>query len=168
MISALRLMPTSCFMLRVRALPLAGSLLCFAFITTRAAQSPPAAAAGSSPAAAKAAPAQPELPKSIFRVPASPKEGRDPFYPLSALRTAPVVTTNNVVVAPPAELELKGISGPPDHRLAIINNRTFEVGEEGTVLSNVGRVRIVCKEINADSVRVLLNGEPRTLTLRSR
>ncbi len=155
-------------MLHVRVLPLAGLLLCFAFVTTRAAQSPPAAAAGSPPAAAKAAPAQPEPPKSVFRIPPSPREGRDPFYPLSALRTAPVVTTNNVVVAPPAELELKGISGPPDHRLAIINNRTFEVGEEGTVLSNIGRVRILCKEIGADSVRVLLNGQERTLTLRPR
>ena len=27
-------------------------------------------------------------------------------------------------------LVLKGISGPPDHRLAIINNHTFGVGDE--------------------------------------
>jgi hypothetical protein len=74
------------------------------------------------------------------------------------------------VAAPPAiaELELKGISGTADHRLAIINNRTFELGEEGTVLSNVGRVRLKCLEITTNSVRVNINGQDRILTFSVR
>jgi hypothetical protein len=128
-----------------------------------------APAAGKAPASTNAAPAQPQIPTSVFINPTTPQEGRDPFFPLST-RQKPVVfqiTTNAPAVAI-AELELKGISGAGAHRLAIINNRTFESGEEGTVLSNVGRVRLTCKEINADSVRVLLNGVERTLTLRPR
>ena len=129
---------------------------------------PLAGVAGQTPASAKAASANPEPPKSVFRIPASPEEGRDPFFPQSALRKPEVI--RSPVAAPPAiaELELKGISGPADHRLAIINNRTFEPGEEGTVLSNVGRVRLTCKEIGTNSVRVNINGQDRILTLRVR
>lgn len=126
-------------------------------------------AAAQPPAAAKAASASPEPPKSVFRIPASPQEGRDPFFPQSALRK-PEVIRSPVVAAPPAiaELELKGISGAVDHRLAIINNRTFELGEEGTVLCNIGRVRLTCTEISTNSVRVNINGQDRILTLAVR
>jgi len=64
-------------------------------------------------------------------------------------------------------LDLKGISGAVNRRLAIINNRTFAVGEEEELAVNSGRVRVVCKEITDDSVRVLVNGQERTLRLRS-
>lgn len=121
-----------------------------------------------SPAAAAQPPAaspSPEPTKSVFRIPTSPQEGRDPFFPQSALRKPEVI--RSPVAAPPAiaELELKGISGPADHRLAIINNRTFELGEEGTVLCNIGRIRLACKEIGTNSVRVHINGQDRVLTL---
>jgi hypothetical protein len=129
-----------------------------------------AAAPAHAPAATKAAPAEPEIPVSVFVNPSTPQEGRDPFFPQSTRRKPQVFiqVTNSAPAVAIAELELKGISGSVDHRLAIINNRTFEVGEEGTVLSNVGRVRLQLKEINDDSVRVLLNGVERTLTLRPR
>lgn len=158
-------MQTSCLPFRARTLSLAAFLLCVTFVAARAAQTPPATS-GKAPATTKVAPVEPEPPKSVFRVPASSQEGRDPFFPLSSLRTSQVSPSKPPAAAAPAELELKGISGSADHRLAIINNRTFEPGEEGTVLSNVGRVRITCKEIGADSVRVILNGQERTLTLR--
>jgi hypothetical protein len=64
------------------------------------------------------------------------------------------------------DLQLKGISGAASHRLAIINNRTFATGEEGEVSSNMGVVRITCQEIKDDFVRVLVNGQERTLHLR--
>ena len=79
-----------------------------------------------------------------------------------------VVRTNlqptTAVVA--VELKLNGISGTANHRLAIINNRTFEVGEEGEVVSSVGHVHIICKDIKTDSVRVLISGEERIVRLR--
>jgi hypothetical protein len=114
-----------------------------------------------------AAPAQPEIPTSVFINPGSPQAGKDPFFPQST-RQQPVINllTNIAPAVAIAELELKGISGAAGHRLAIINNRTFEAGEEGTVLTNVGRVRLTCREVGENSVRVLLNGVERTLTLR--
>lgn len=66
----------------------------------------------------------------------------------------------------PNHLGLMGISGALNHRLAIINNQTFGVGEEGEVTANSARVRIVCKEIKDDSVVVLVKGQKRTLHLR--
>ena len=144
---------------------LAAATLGFA-LTARAAQSPPASH-GKTQAVTNAPPAEPEPATSVFINAATPQEGRDPFFPQSTRHKPQVFqpTTSGPSVAI-AELELKGISGGADHRLAIINNRTFESGEEGTVNSNVGRVRLTCKEINADSVRVILNGTERTLTLR--
>jgi len=159
-------MQTPSLPLRLQALPLAAVLLCLASVAATAAQAPPGPS-GQTPPATNAAPAEPELPKSLFRIPASPQEGRDPFFPQSALRKPVVIAAANAPVAI-AELELKGISGSAGRRLAIINNRTFEPGEEGTVLTNVGRVRILCKEIAADSVRVIVNGQERILTLRPR
>ncbi len=63
----------------------------------------------------------------------------------------PMVPTNAPVVVT-ADLRLNGISGSAEHRLAIVNNRTFEAGEEGEVLSGSERVRIRCVEIKADAV----------------
>ena len=159
----MRHMPTPCSPLRAWSLPLAAAALCLVFAAP-AAQTRPAPS-GQAPAATKAAPAEPELPKSVFRVPASPKEGRDPFFPQSTQHKPQVISQTKAPMAI-VELELKGISGSAGRPLAIINNRTFEPGEEGTVLSNAGRVQITCKEIKDDSVRVILNGQERTLTLR--
>jgi hypothetical protein len=163
-------MLTRCPSLRAWTLPLAAALLGLTF-TTRAAQAPPDAAAKAK-AATNAAPAELELPKSVFIIPTNSAEGKDPFFPLSTRLTPPppVVTPTTTNIAPAVvqlvQLDLKGISGALNHRLAIINNQTFEVGEEGEVAVNPGRVRVVCKEIKDDSVVVLVNGQERTLHLR--
>jgi predicted amino acid racemase len=65
------------------------------------------------------------------------------------------------------ELELKGISGSIDRRLAIINFRTFSVDEEGEVPTDSGRARIRVIDIKSDSVVVIVNGQQRVLRLRS-
>jgi hypothetical protein len=109
-----------------------------------------------------------EVPKSIFVVPATAQDGKDPFFPQSTrLRPAPpVIGTTPTPVVP--ELELKGISGTPNRRLAIINNRTFERGEEGDVLCNGNRVRVRCMEIESGCVRVTINGQAKVLRLHTR
>ena len=155
---------------RAWTLPLTVALLGLAF-AAGAAQSP-AASAGRAKAPTKAAASDPEPPKSVFNNPANPQQGKDPFFPQSTRRLpAPpqVVShgaTNQPVVV--ADLELKGISGAANRRLAIINNRTFETGEEGEIASSSGQVRITCQEIKDDSVRVLVNGQERILRLRPR
>jgi len=159
-------MQTLCFPCRVWTLPLAASCLCLA---VSAAQAPvPAAAkqAGHSPAPTNAAPVELKPPKSVFVMPMTPQEGRDPFFPNSMRRAQSSLASAAKSSAVIVELHLKGISGSSDRRLAIINNRTFEAGEEGTVITDMGRVGIACKEIAADSVRVVVNGQERTLTLR--
>jgi hypothetical protein len=136
-------------------------------LAARAAQTP-AAPAGTGKAAPNASSAEPELPKSIFVIPPTPEEGKDPFFPLSTRlrRLPPVVTTATTnLTTTVVHLKLKGFSGPAAHRLAIINNRTFEVGEEGEVVVDSGRVRILCKEIKDDTVRVLVNGQEQTLRM---
>ena len=165
----MRLMPTLCSLLRRGMLLLTAVWLGLVFAAC-AAQSPaaPPQPAGKAPASANAAPAELEIPKSVFTNPSTPQQGRDPFFPQSARMPKPVMvaTTNTLLIV--AELELKGISGSAEHRLAIINNRTFEPGEEGEVLSSQGRVRIICREIKADSVVVQVGSELRVLRLRPR
>src|ERR1019366_9551834 len=134
-----------------------------------AAQTQTKAPSGLAPAATNALPLMPQIPQSLFIIPTTPPEGKDPFFPGSTRIFNDVVVTTKL--QPPVvvwELKLNGMSGPADHRLSIINNHTFETGEEGEVVSNVGRSRIICKDIKADSVRVLISGEERILRLRSR
>ena len=56
-------------------------------------------------------------------------------------------------------LVLKGISGPPDHRLAIINNHTLGVGDEQDLVTAQGRIHIRCVEIKSNSVVIESGGE---------
>jgi hypothetical protein len=152
-----------------KTLPLAAALFCLAFTSSAAPTqtNTPAKSSAPPPAATNAAPAQPEIPQSVFIIPTTPQEGKDPFYPRSMrLFTSVTVTATNQPTVIAVELQLKALSGPPDHRLAIINNHTFDAGEEGEVATNAGRVRIICLEIKDDSVVVLVGGERRILRLR--
>jgi hypothetical protein len=140
--------------------------LAFASLATQTRTNAPAVV---SLAATNAAPAQAEIPKSVFLIPATPQEGKDPFFPRSMRLFASVVVMSNVqpLVTPPAvELRLNGFSGTASRRLAIINNQTFETNEEGEVPTNPGRARIRCLEIKADSVLVQVGGEQRVLRMR--
>lgn len=152
-----------------KPLALAAALLAAAFASL-AAQTHTNAPASAAPSPTNAVAALPEIPQSVFIMPTSPQEGKDPFYPRSTRLYNNIVVNTNLQTASPAvvvELHLNGISGTAEHRLAIINNRTFGIGEEGEVTANSGRVRITCKDIKPDSVRVLINGEERLLRLRT-
>jgi hypothetical protein len=108
---------------------------------------------------------------SVFVMPKDKQQGVDPFFPRSSypyVGRAPIipVETNKpepVVVA--VDLRLKAISGLPEHRLALINNHTFEAGEEGEVVTDKGRMRIRCLEIHQDSAVVQVGSERRELRL---
>lgn len=127
---------------------------------------PPTRATPAKPAT-NAAPAQLDIPKSVFVVPTSLKEGRDPFFPNSTREYGS--TDGKAVKAPTsaeAMLDLKGFSGVGGHRLAIINNHTFGAGEEGEVNTPAGRIRIRCVQIKDDSVVVEIGGETREIQFR--
>jgi len=117
----------------------------------------------------KVAPWELPAPQAIFTLPHKPDEGKDPFYPKSQRpysTTGPVVVTNAQPVAVQVDLKLKVLSGPPDHRLATINNHAFEAGEEAEVISGDRRIRIRCVEIKADSVVVQVGNERKELKMK--
>jgi hypothetical protein len=129
-----------------------------------------AAGPAAKPAPAAAAPAT-ELKsiQSVFVLPHNPQEGRDPFYPKSMrpyTSGTPITVSNAVPVIVSAELKLKALSGEKDRRLALVNNHTFEAGEEAEVVTSSGRMRIRCIEIRPDSVVVQIGPERRELRLK--
>src|ERR1035438_7851090 len=103
-------------------------------------------------AAPVAKPAAPEVvSRSAFVVPTNPKDGRDPFFPHST-RLYEIVSAARPQAGDVSSLVLKGISGPPNHRLVIINNHTFAVGDEETLVTPQGPLHIRCVEIKDSSV----------------
>jgi hypothetical protein len=118
-------------------------------------------------AAPVAKPVEPVVvPRSVFVIPTNPKEGRDPFFPNSTRLYEAVASKNPV--GDLTSLVLRGISGPPDHRLAIINNHTFGVGDEGDVITSHNRIHIRCVEIKDKSVVVESGGQRHELNYVSR
>jgi hypothetical protein len=115
-------------------------------------------------AAPVAQPVTPEVvSRSVFVLPKNRNEGRDPFFPTST-RLYESVASKNPPVGDLSSLVLKGISGPPDHRLAIINNHTFGVGDEGDVVTPHSRIHLRCIEIKAKSVVVESGGQRHELS----
>ena len=110
-------------------------------------------------AAPVAQPAVPEVvSRSVFVIPANPKEGRDPFFPNST-RSYETVSAARPHAGDVSSLVLKGISGPPNHRLVIINNHTFGVGDEENLVTPQGPIHIRCLEIKASSVVIESSGQ---------
>lgn len=111
----------------------------------------------------KAAPAKPVPARSVFVMPTNMHEGRDPFYPESARPYEDAVTTKRSVDV--NAFIVKGISTVRGHSMAIINNHTFAVGDEGDVLTVSGRVHLRCIEIRANVVVIEANGSKHELNI---
>lgn len=104
-----------------------------------------------------------EINRSVFVMPNSPAEGRDPFYPDSN-RPYEAAMAGSKVKDEISLLQFKGVSGPEDNRLAIINNHTFAVGDDEYVMTTQGRVRVHCLDIRPDSVIVEVSGQRHELS----
>jgi hypothetical protein len=110
-------------------------------------------------AAPVAQPAAPEVVShSAFVIPTNPKEGRDPFFPNST-RPYEAVSSARPHAGDVSSLVLKGISGPPNHRLVIINNHTFGTGDEANLVTPQGPIHIRCIEVRASSVVIESGGQ---------
>lgn len=96
----------------------------------------------------------------------NPTVGRDPFFPNSTRRGPKVMNTNTTVVVPPSKLTLNGLSGSRQNRLAIINHRTFSVGEEAEVRVDGQPVKVRCLEIRDKSVVVTVNGDNQEVSFK--
>jgi hypothetical protein len=103
------------------------------------------------------------VPRSVFNLPTNPREGRDPFFPSSLRPYVTAVAPGAVPTSDLSSLFIQGSSGDPEHRLVIINNVTFGVGDDAEVSTSQGRVRIHCLEITGDMVVIEAGGQRRIL-----
>jgi hypothetical protein len=98
----------------------------------------------------------------VFVMPASVREGRDPFYPESARPYEDAVASKRTMDT--TAFIIKGLSVEHGHAMVIINNHTFALGDEGDVLTSSGRVHIRLAEIkNGTTVVIEVNGSRREL-----
>ena len=98
--------------------------------------------------------------KSVFID--DPKFGKDPFFPKSTRRdpSANSDTQSGGASGLPASLVLKDLSGPPNHRLALINNRTIGAGETIEIKVDGQLMKLHCLEIRERSVIIRCNNQP--------
>ena len=97
--------------------------------------------------------------RSVFIMPASPKEGRDPFFPES---TRVYEVAGPAIVSQVAEittLKVKGYSIVNGQPMVIINNHSFMINDEGDVLTSGGRVHVRCLDIKASTAVITANGQ---------
>jgi len=103
-------------------------------------------------------------PQSVFVIPATPKEGRNPFFPRSKPDASLLPQKTDPIES--VAFVLNGITSPPK-RTAMINGRTFEPGESGDVKFQSGtKVPIQCLEIRDDAVIILVGTQRRELRMR--
>jgi hypothetical protein len=114
---------------------------------------------------AKTAPAKPVPARSVFIMPSSPREGRDPFFPES---TRPFEELQQQTNSPVKALAVKGLSWEHGRAMVIINNHTFAIGDEGDVLTTGGRVHLRLAEIHKDAVVIEVNGSRRELKITTK
>jgi hypothetical protein len=125
------------------------------------------------PAVANTTTSSNAVPKSMFIIPASKKEGCDPFFPNSSRLwgggpvTAQATTKQQNRPAGLDCLVLKGLSGTQDNRLAIVNGRTMARGEDAEINTDCGRILVHCVDITSNSAIIQVAGERRELKLRS-
>jgi hypothetical protein len=108
-----------------------------------------ASATNSVTTATNLGPVEVPIPAAVFDLAAKPT--KDPFFPLS-LRQPIQQATNATPAFSAAVFNLKGLSGSPGHRLALINNRTVAAGEDAEITTASGKVKIQCVEIKESSV----------------
>ena len=104
-------------------------------------------------------------PKSVFTDDA--QFGRDPFFPGSARRAPKIVARASAVDPRTLPLTLKVIIVGQNKKLAHINNRSFEPGEQSEVLAGGQKIRIKCLEIREQSVLISFEGTQKELFLRT-
>jgi hypothetical protein len=114
------------------------------------------------PVAAPVAPME-QVPRSIFNIPASSKEGRDPFFPASLRPYQSVVVPGSHPTTDLSSLVIQGVLGAPPHQLVIINNVTFGVGDDAEVRTPQGRIQIHCVQISGNTAVIEANGQEHTL-----
>lgn len=105
--------------------------------------------------------------KSVFVMPDSPKDGRDPFFPNSTRPYESSTSAKNVDNSLLHTLKIGSImDGGVGRVFAIINNHAFAPGEEGTVITDDGqRINIRCLDIDSKAGTVTVESSGARATL---
>jgi len=142
------------------------ALVAYALVSwTMAAQPPQPPASGLSPAATNT----PALGEIVYVVSTFEESTslKDPFFPKSDRMRSQVATASNEVIRlEMPDLSLRGIAGPLDKRLAMINTVTFEQGEEADIRVGKQVYRVRCLEIRDNSVLISYRNQTKELFLR--
>lgn len=108
-----------------------------------------------------------EITQSTFVIPATAKDGRNPFFPNSTVAMPAPSQQSRKPTVDVSSYVLNGITSPPK-RTAMINGRTFEQGEEGEVRIFGGAKSLVkCIEIKDDCAIISVNGQQMQLKMRA-
>jgi hypothetical protein len=94
-----------------------------------------------------------------------PQVGKDPFFPTSHRRDPSAATAAQTHEHVDQSLVLKGIVGSVGRRIAVINDETMEVGEQASVRTPGGHVRVKCLDIGVDYALIQVEGEPQSKKL---
>ena len=99
------------------------------------------------------------FPKSVFIY--NDMKGKDPFFPNRNRGGTVSVSTNTAISTGPnlADLQLRGLAGPPERRIALINNLTFTKDEEQEVRIGNAKAKIKVLEIREKSVIIRIEGQ---------
>jgi len=111
----------------------------------------------------KADPPKPAPALSVFAMPMSAHDGRDPFFPESTRPYEENKPANSTLDE--NSFAVKGFSMEHGHAMVIINNHTFAIGDEGDVLTTVGRVHLHLVDIRANVAVIEVNGSRRELPI---
>lgn len=116
-------------------------------------------------AAANSAPAELEVPVAVFDLTILPT--KDPFFPLSTRKPVPDAT-NAAPAFSASSFVLKALDGPANSRLAMINNRTFAVGDSNMLTTPSGKIGVRVLQIKDASVvlRIDSQSDPIEIFLR--
>jgi hypothetical protein len=115
--------------------------------------------------ATNSAPAELEVPVAVFDVTIQPT--KDPFFPLSTRKPVPDAT-NAAPAFSASSFVLKALDGPANFRLAMINNRTFAVGDSNVLTTPAGKINVRVLQIKEASVvlRIDSQSDPIEIFLR--
>lgn len=101
-----------------------------------------------------------ELPVPLATFDLTNRIVKDPFFPNTLRAPIPQPVAHTTVAISASCFELKGLSGAPDQRLALINNRTLAAGESADINTpHCGKLTVHCIQIKEFSAIIRIGNQ---------